>query len=124
MRTDIEPLRNGVKTHLNLAGARNEKDITLEEIVRSTRIARHFLEAIEAENFGHLPGGVYNTSYIRQYAKATGYDEAALLEHYHSKIELPEVAEAAPVPSRFRIDEALRHFLQNVSARRRSQHAA
>ena len=124
MRTDVEHLMNGAKTHLNLAGARNEKDITLDEIVRSTRIAQHFLQAIEAEDFGQLPGGVYNTSYLRQYARAIGYDEIALLGHYRSKMEPIEVAEAAPVPRRFRIDEALRHFLQNVSARRRSQHAA
>jgi|SRR6476661_8429236 cytoskeletal protein RodZ len=124
MRTDIEPVINGAKSHLNLAGVRNEKSVTLEEIVRSTRIAQHFLEAIEAENFGRLPGGVYNTSYIRQYARAIGYDEKALLDHYRSKMEPPAVADAAPAPSWFRMDEALRHFLQNVSARRRSQHAA
>ena len=124
MRTDVEHLRTGVKTRLNLAGARNQKSITLDEIVRSTRIAQHFLEAIEAEDFGHLPGGVYNTSYLRQYARATGYDESALLEHYYSRIQPMEMAEAKPAPSRFRIDEALRHFLQNVGTRRRSQHAA
>lgn len=124
MRTDVEHLMNGSKTHLNLAGARSEKRVTLEEIVRSTRIAQHFLEAIEAENFGHLPGGVYNTSYLRQYARATGYDETVLLEHYRSRMQPVEMAEAKPAPSRFRIDEALRHFLQNVSVRRRSQHAA
>jgi cytoskeletal protein RodZ len=124
MRTDVEHLINGAKTHLNLSGARIEKRVTLEEIVRSTRIAHHFLEAIEAENFGHLPGGVYNTSYIRQYARATGYDEAALLKYYRLQMEPPEVAVGAPAPSWFRIDETLRHFLQNVSARRRSQHAA
>ena len=122
MRTDVEPLMNGAKTHLNLAGVRNEKSVTLEEIVRSTRIAQHFLEAIEAENFGRLPGGVYNTSYIRQYARAIGYDEKALLDHYRSKMEPLAVADAAPTPGWSRIDEALRHFLQ--SARRRSQHAA
>src|SRR5579863_7559849 len=114
MRTDVDHLMNGAKTHLNLAGARIEKRITLDEIVRSTRIAQHFLEAIEAEDFGQLPGGVYNTSYIRQYARAIGYDETALLEHYHSKSEPKETAEAAPAPSRFRIDEVLRNFLESV----------
>ena len=124
MRTDVEHLLKGTQAHLNLAGARNQKNVTLEEIVRSTRIAQHFLEAIEAEAFGDLPGGVYNTSYLRQYARAIGYDETALLEHYRSKIEPREAAETAPAPSWFRVDEALRNFLQHVSARRRSQHAA
>jgi cytoskeletal protein RodZ len=124
MRTDVEHLATGAKSHLNLAGARNERGVTLEEITQSTRIAGHFLEAIETENFGQLPGGVYNTSYIRQYARAIGYDETALLGHYRSQIEPPEMVKAAPSSSFFRIDEVLRNFLQYVTTRRRSQHPA
>ena len=119
MRTDVAQLINGAKSHLNLAGARNEKGVTLEEIALSTRIAQHFLEAIEAEDFGQLPGGVYNTSYIRQYARAIGYDERALLGHYRSQIEPPKEAEAAAASSSFRVDEALRNVFQFVTARRR-----
>ena len=118
MRTDVEHLVRGAKSHLNLAGARIEKGITLEEIVQSTRIAEHFLEAIESEDFGQLPGGVYNTSYLRQYARAIGYDETALLDHYRSQIEPPKEAEAAAASS-FRVDEALRNVFQFVTARRR-----
>jgi cytoskeletal protein RodZ len=124
MRTGDEQLIIDAKSHLNLAGARNEKGVTLEEIARSTRIAPHFLEAIEAENFGRLPGGVYSTSYIRQYARAIGYDETALLGHYRSQIEPPKVPEAAPASSLFRVDEALRNVFQYVITRRRSHHAA
>jgi cytoskeletal protein RodZ len=124
MRADVEHSIHDAKPHLNLAGARHEKGVTLEEIAQSTRIAPHFLEAIETENFGRLPGGVYNTSYIRQYARAIGYDENALLGHYRSQIEPPELAVAAPSSSCFRVDEALRNFLHYVTARRRSQHAA
>ena len=117
MRTDVE-LINGAKSHLNLAGARLEKGVTLEEIVQSTRIAEHFLEAIETEDFGQLPGGVYNTSYLRQYARAIGFDETALLDHYRSQVEPPKEAEAAAASS-FRVDEALRSVFQFVTARRR-----
>jgi cytoskeletal protein RodZ len=112
------------KSHLSLAGTRHEKGITLEEIAQSTKIAPHFLEAIETENFGRLPGGVYNTSYIRQYARAIGYDETALIGHYRAVIEPPEMAKAAPPSNVFRVDEALRNFLQYLTTRRRSQHAA
>jgi cytoskeletal protein RodZ len=118
MRTDVDQLIHGAKSQLNLAGARLEKGVTLREIENSTRIAGHFLEAIETENFGQLPGGVYNTSYIRQYARAIGYDEKALLDHYRSQVEPPEVAQAAPLSS-FRVDEALRNVFQFVTARRR-----
>ena len=118
MRSDVEHLVSGAKSHLNLAGARLEKGVTLDEIEKSTRIAGHFLEAIETEDFGQLPGGVYNTSYIRQYARAIGYDEKALLDHYRSQVEPPKEAEAATASS-FRVDEALRSVFQFVTARRR-----
>jgi cytoskeletal protein RodZ len=124
MRTDVEHLVSGAKSHLNLAGARLEKGVTLEEIAQSTRIAGHFLEAIETENFGQLPGGVYNTSYIRQYARAIGYDETALLGHYRSQIEPPKMAVAEPPSSFFRVDEALRNVFQYVITRGRSHHPA
>ena len=124
MRTDVENSVSTAKSHLNLAGARREKGVTLEEIVQSTRIAAHFLEAIESENFGQLPGGVYNTSYIRQYARAIGYDETALLDHYRSLIEPHETLKATPPSSFFRIDEVLRNFVQHVITRRRSHHPA
>jgi len=31
------------------------------------------LKAIEAGDFKKLPGGIYNTSYIRQYAQSYGF---------------------------------------------------
>jgi cytoskeletal protein RodZ len=32
-----------------------------------------------------LPGGIYNISYIRQYARAIGADESSLVEMYRTK---------------------------------------
>jgi cytoskeletal protein RodZ len=54
-----------------------------------------FLEAIEAEEFGALPGGVYATSYIRQYCRAIGQDEAAILARYRAQAESAPVAPAS-----------------------------
>lgn len=56
--------------------------ITLEEIIQKTKIGRNFLEAIEAGEYRRLPGGLFSTSYIRQYAQVTGYDAELILEHY------------------------------------------
>ena len=72
---------------LSLASVRERQGMTLEAIAQSTRIASYYLQAIEAEEFGKLPGGVYNTSYIRQYARAIGYNESALLDQYHARTE-------------------------------------
>jgi cytoskeletal protein RodZ len=81
----------------DLADHRRAKGITLGTIESSTRIGRHFLEAIEAEDFSRLPGGVYNVSYLRQYAKASGFDESVLLRRYYEQVEPPQLPE--PVPS-------------------------
>ena len=77
---------------LSLASVRERIGITLEEITQSTRIAPHYLQAIEAEEFAKLPAGVYATSYIRQYARAIGYSETALLDQYRARTE------AEPLP--------------------------
>jgi cytoskeletal protein RodZ len=69
--------------------------MSLEAIASATKIGIHFLTAIEAEQFEKLPGGVYNTSYIRQYAQFTGIDELAILARY---VEFLESADAATVP--------------------------
>ena len=78
---------------LSLASVRERQGMTLEAIAKSTRIASHYLQAIEAEEFDKLPGGVYSTSYIRQYARAIGYKENALLDQYHSWSEQAGTAE-------------------------------
>jgi cytoskeletal protein RodZ len=41
-----------------------------------------YLQAIERGEFEKLPGGIYTTSYIRQYAEAAGCDQKLLLDRY------------------------------------------
>ena len=45
------------------------------------------MEAIERGDFGKLPGGIYNTSYIRQYARAIDYDESQILDVYYQMMK-------------------------------------
>ena len=71
------------KSVLGLATIRHNRGITLEQIAESTKISIRSLEAIERGDFRKLPGGIYNTSYIRQYARAIDYDESALLAFYY-----------------------------------------
>ena len=67
---------------LGLATIRRNRGITLEQIAESTKINIRSLRAIEVGEFKKLPGGIYNTSYIRQYARAIDFDEGTLLEYY------------------------------------------
>ena len=71
---------------LGLATIRRNRGISLEQIAESTKISLRSLEAIEQGDFRKLPGGIYNTSYIRQYARAIDYDEAAILAVYHRQM--------------------------------------
>jgi cytoskeletal protein RodZ len=62
--------------------AREERGIGLREICDQTRISVHYLEAIEANDFKRLPGGVFNRSFIKAYARYVGYDEREAIEGY------------------------------------------
>ena len=68
---------------IELSTIRRNRGISLEQISESTKISMRSLEAIENCDFRRLPGGIYSTSYIRQYARAIDYDEAEILDVYH-----------------------------------------
>jgi cytoskeletal protein RodZ len=74
------------KTVLGLTTIRRNRGISLEQIADSTKISVRALEAIEQGDFRKLPGGIYNTSYIKQYARAIDYDESMLLAYYHREM--------------------------------------
>jgi cytoskeletal protein RodZ len=88
------PHRKGV-LELDLARFRKRAGVSLDEIVQRTKISSRFLRAIEDEQFDQLPGGIFSTSYLRQYAAAIGYDEDALIAFYIQKTS-PSVAIAKP----------------------------
>ena len=68
----------------NLPALRRHKGISLREIADSTKIGMRFLQAIEQGDFEQLPGGIYTTSYLRQYAREIGFEETQLLAYYRS----------------------------------------
>jgi hypothetical protein len=107
---------------LNLKAYRERSGISLEAVVNMTRIGLHFLRAIEAEEFARLPGGVYSTSYIRQYARAVGYDEVELLQHYHCLTQPKPTDETDLPPGRFA--EWLGGFVHHFWVKRKGQPAA
>jgi cytoskeleton protein RodZ len=65
-----------------VADIRETKGISLEQISSLTKLRISTLKAIEDGDFDALPGGIYNISYIRQYARAIDADESHLLELY------------------------------------------
>lgn len=65
-----------------LASLRRSKGISLEEIAHRTKLRVTILQAIEDANFKLLPGGIYNISYLRQYAREIGVDESSVIQLY------------------------------------------
>src|SRR5579863_8986283 len=73
---------------------RLQRRISIEKISLDTKIGVRLLEAIEAEQFEKLPGGVFRRSFVLQYAKALGLDPeeiAADLAHLTEFDEVPAV---------------------------------
>jgi cytoskeleton protein RodZ len=91
---------------LGLRNWRQRKGISLETIAASTKLSVRQLEAIESGEFRKLPGGIYNTSYIRQYARAIDFDEAEMLAWYHDS-QKSEAANPPEEKTRPRISGAL-----------------
>jgi cytoskeletal protein RodZ len=81
---------------LDLPGFRKRAGVSLEEISENTKIGSRFLQAIESEKFEQLPGGIFSTSYLRQYAEAIGYDKDALVAYYNQKMNPAEPISKGP----------------------------
>ena len=62
--------------------AREGRGIALREISDQTRISVHYLEAIESNDYKRLPGGIFNRSFVKAYARYVGYDEKEAIEGY------------------------------------------
>ncbi|MFN0166408.1 MAG: helix-turn-helix domain-containing protein [Bryobacteraceae bacterium] len=84
---------------------RIQKGVALAEIAAEIKIRVRLLQAIEAEDFDQLPGGVFRKSFVLQYARALGADTAEITE----KLNLLAAFQEQPaVPER----EEARHVLE------------
>lgn len=90
---------------LGLSTIRRNRGITLEQIASATKISVRLLTAIEEGDFRKLPGGIYDTNYIRQYANAIDYDESAILAAYRlgKNGDVPAATPARGLFSSFRL---------------------
>ena len=63
---------------------RVKRNLDLDRISNELKISSRLLEAIEAERFDKLPGGVFVKSFVRQYARLLELDEELGLEPEHA----------------------------------------
>ena len=61
---------------------REFRGITLDAITRVTKISNRHLIALEQEHFEILPGGVFNKSMVREYARVVGLNQEEWVGRY------------------------------------------
>jgi len=61
---------------------RELRQISLREISEATKINLRYLEALERDDFRHLPGGVFNKGFVRAFAQFIGIDGDAMVMAY------------------------------------------
>lgn len=66
----------------SLRREREMRGVSLEEISATTKINLRLLQALEAEDFAKLPGGVFTRSFLRAYAGYLGLDPERVLAEY------------------------------------------
>jgi cytoskeletal protein RodZ len=70
-----------------LKQAREEKNITLEQLQGITKIQKRYLQNVEDGNYEALPGVFYARAFVKQYSEAVGLDPEKMFEEF--KNELP-----------------------------------
>lgn len=63
---------------------REKRNVSLDEIAKSTKISKRHLTELEEERFSDLPGGIFNKGFVRAYAKFLGLNEEELVNAYVS----------------------------------------
>jgi cytoskeleton protein RodZ len=88
----------------NLRREREMRGVTLEEISEATKISIRFLRAIENDEFGKLPGGIFTRSFILTYARYLGLDDERILGEFQlsaqpkADVDIRRIAAVRPIP--------------------------
>jgi cytoskeletal protein RodZ len=61
---------------------RELRQISLREIAEATKINLRYLDALERDDFRHLPGGVFNKGFVRAFAQFIGVDADSMVMAY------------------------------------------
>lgn len=83
-----------------LRNARVEKGISLDELQKSTKIQKRYLQAIEQGDYGQLPGRFYARAFMKSYAEAVGLDSDELFEEHSGETPNPHAEVVEQIPSR------------------------
>jgi cytoskeleton protein RodZ len=85
-----------------LRSERLRRSLTLEQVAAQTKIGKYHLEAIEANQFDRLPGGLFTRSFLRQYARVLDLDAEEVVASFKQQFEEPVLALTELQPKRRR----------------------
>ena len=74
---------------------RLRRKVELASIAAELKISSRMLEAIETDDYGKLPGGVFAKSFVRQYANLLGLDADEVAAQFEQAARLPELTNLA-----------------------------
>jgi cytoskeleton protein RodZ len=86
-----------------LGVARSERGESIDEVAAALRIRSGFLEAIESNRFGDLPGATYAIGFVRSYAEYLGLDADDAVRRFKDQAvgldRRPKLVFPVPAPS-------------------------
>ncbi len=78
-----------------LKAEREKSGLSHDQVAQITKLRRHYIEALENEEWDNLPAPVFIKGFIRSYAQALGLDETKIFDLYK---KIGPVGEAPPTP--------------------------
>lgn len=66
---------------------REKRGMSLEAVADETKVSTRFLHALEVDDYGSLPGGVFQRGIVRSYCQSLGLDEQEWLMRFTSSAQ-------------------------------------
>ncbi|CAN5527380.1 hypothetical protein BH10ACI4_BH10ACI4_32200 [soil metagenome] len=63
---------------------REQRNVSLETICAVTKVQSRYLQALEAGDYGNLPGGVFRKGILRGYLAVLGLDETDWMQRFEA----------------------------------------
>lgn len=82
----------------HLKQIRQAKGLSIEDLSKISKINPRFIKSLESEEFGPLPGGVFNRGFIKSYAHCCGVNEKELLAEYEEVLRAQKGPELNLMP--------------------------
>jgi cytoskeleton protein RodZ len=65
---------------------RERRQVSIEKICAETKVSSRHLHALEAGEYGSLPGGVFRKGIVRSYVVARGLEEAPWIDRFEATL--------------------------------------